>query len=144
MSENDVNMIKAIMPKAPEWEVLMMADKDPRAEGVKWLLEHGFLPLMLEVPDPRNINVWFRDFGMWRSNSSDATDDPAWYDAVRLHVTMFDHGCVAGLNTHVSLPPVYERKKYNVVGDSPKEAIDRLANQIPLVDLIKKAIGDNK
>ena len=144
MSENDVNMIKAIMPKAPEWEVLMMANKDPRAEGVKWLLDYGFLPLMLEIPDPRNVNDWFRDFGVWRLNDPDAMDDPAWCNAVRLHVTMLDYGCIASLSTHSSLPPVYERKKYNVTGDTPKEAIDRLANQVPLVDLIKKAIGEDK
>jgi len=43
MSENDVNMTKAVYQGIPEWEVWLLMVKDPMAEGFKWLFNHGFV-----------------------------------------------------------------------------------------------------
>lgn len=142
MSENDVNMIKAFYQGVPEWEAVLLAEKDPTAEAFKWLFNHGFTPLYIGIPNTENLRTWVRTFGMWKLHSMDELGSPAYDNAIRLLVTKEEFGWDVVLESRTGR--VADRRKYRAAGDTPAEALGKLAEQIPLTDIIKKAIGGNK
>ena len=139
MSENDVNMTRAIYQGVPEWEAVLLAEKDPTAEAFKWLLNHGFTPLYIGIPNTENLRTWVRTFGMWKSYTMDDFGSSAYNNAVRLLVTKEEFGWDVVLESRTGR--VADHRKCRASGGTPAEALGKLANQVPLVDLIKKALG---
>ena len=99
-------------------------------------------PLYIGVPNTENLRTWVRTFGMWKSYSMEDLGSPAYDNAVRLLVTKEEFGWDAVLESRAGW--VADHRKCRASGGTPAAAIDRLANQVPLVDLIKKAIGEQE
>ena len=142
MSEIDMNMIKAFYQGIPEWEAVLLAEKDPTAEAFKWLLNHGFIPLYIGIPNTENLRTWVRTFGMWKLHSMDELGSPAYDNAIRLLVTKEEFGWDVVLESRTGR--VADRRKCRASGDTPAEALGKLAEQIQLTDIIKRAIGEGK
>ena len=102
----------------PRWEFALLARKDPLAEGIKWLEEHGFHPLSIRVKSERNNDTWERVF---------QKDD----HRVLIHVSLGKDMWVAVL---------YADKVCRGEGPSPFKALDDLFGKVPLEEILDRII----
>jgi hypothetical protein len=133
--------MKGVMPVFPDWETELMTRKDPRAEALEWLLERGFT---LSLQGFQNIMVWVRALGSWQARSPEDTASPEWARAVKLRISEHEAEWSVWLEVHPGNPLIDESSHLGASGGTPKEAIEKLAEQIPLAEIIRKAVGDEK
>ena len=104
----------------PSWEFALLVRKDPLAEGIKWLEEHGFYPLSVTTRKEFDADTWTRRFG---EGDGQAVLFAVWRNGEWRSCLSWGKGSIEVAD-----------------GRTPFEAFESLAQKVPLAEILDKTL----